>query len=62
MTRYQAHQISLNDGWRNRDEIRALEDLPPLPDGQGQVYLPVSMLGGPTNDPAAVPDNPNPIQ
>ena len=60
MTRYQAHQIALNDGWRNRDEIRALEDLPPLPDGQGQVYLPVSMLGGPTNDPAPEPDDPNP--
>lgn len=62
MTRYQAHQISLNDGWRNRDEVRALEDLSPLPDGQGQVYLPVSMLGSPTNDPAPGPGDPNPIQ
>ncbi|MGP4084169.1 phage portal protein [Streptomyces sp. KR55] len=44
MTRYQAHSMALNDGWRNRDEIRALEDLAPLPDGQGQVYLPVSLL------------------
>lgn len=61
MTRYQAHSIALNDGWRNRDEIRALEDLSPLPDGQGQPYLPVSMLGGPTNDPAP-PGDPNPIQ
>lgn len=62
MTRYQAHQLALNDGWRNRDEIRALEDLPPLPDGQGQAFLPVAMLGGPTNDPAPVPGDPNPIQ
>lgn len=62
MTRYQAHSMSLNDGWRNRDEIRALEDLPPLPDGQGQVFLPVSLLGSPTNDPAPVPGDPNPIQ
>lgn len=62
MTRYQAHSMSLNDGWRNRDEIRAIEDLPALPNGQGQPYLPVSMLGGPTNDPAPVPDDPNPIQ
>lgn len=62
LSRYQAHSMALNDGWRNRDEIRALEDLPPLPDGQGQVYLPVSMLGGPTNDPAPEPDDPNPIQ
>ncbi|MFJ9573578.1 phage portal protein [Streptomyces bacillaris] len=60
MTRYQAHSRALNDGWRNRDEIRALEDLPPLPDGQGQVYLPVSMLGGPTSDPAPEPDDPIP--
>ncbi|MEV6079668.1 phage portal protein [Streptomyces sp. NPDC052069] len=60
MTRYQAHHQALEDGWRNRDEIRAIEDLPPLPDGQGQVYLPVSMLGGPQNDPAPVPDDPNP--
>ncbi|MFD4662463.1 phage portal protein [Streptomyces halstedii] len=60
MTRYQAHHQALEDGWRNRDEIRALEDLPPLPDGQGQPYLPVSMLGGPTSDPAPMPDDPNP--
>ncbi|SCD61361.1 phage portal protein, HK97 family [Streptomyces sp. PpalLS-921] len=60
MTRYQAHHQALEDGWRNRDEIRALEDLPPLPDGQGQPYLPVSMLGGPTSDPAPGPDDPNP--
>ncbi|MFH8668814.1 phage portal protein [Streptomyces anulatus] len=59
-TRYQAHHQALEDGWRNRDEIRALEDLSPLPDGQGQVYLPVSMLGGPTNGPAPEPDDPNP--
>ncbi|MFJ3084721.1 phage portal protein [Streptomyces halstedii] len=60
MTRYQAHHQALEDGWRNRDDIRALEDLPPLPDGQGQPYLPVSMLGGPTSDPAPGPDDPNP--
>lgn len=49
-TRYRAHQISLNDGWRNRDEVRAIEDLSPLPDGQGKVYLPVSMLGRPETE------------
>jgi HK97 family phage portal protein len=36
--RYTAHGMALAQGWRNRDEIRALEDLPPLPDGQGQAY------------------------
>ncbi|MFD5425217.1 phage portal protein [Streptomyces sp. NPDC127084] len=62
MTRYQAHSIALTGGWRNRDEVRALEDLPPLPDGQGQVYLPVAMLGGPSNSPASVPEDPNPSE
>jgi HK97 family phage portal protein len=62
MTRYQAHGLALNDGWRNRDEIRALEDLSPLPDGQGQVYLPVSLLARPEPEPEGAPDDPNPAE
>ncbi|MCP3817825.1 phage portal protein [Streptomyces sp. A3M-1-3] len=62
LTRYQAHQLALNDGWRNRDEVRALEDLSPLPDGQGQPYLPVAMLAAPPPDSGTPPDDPNPIQ
>ncbi|MGI5493875.1 phage portal protein [Microtetraspora malaysiensis] len=38
LDRYTAHGMALSQGWRNRDEIRALEDLSPLPDGQGQTY------------------------
>jgi HK97 family phage portal protein len=37
-SRYLAHQRSWQNGWMNADEIRELEDLPPLPDGLGQVY------------------------
>jgi HK97 family phage portal protein len=38
--RYTAYGMALDQGWRNRDQVRALEDLPPLPDGQGQIYAP----------------------
>lgn len=40
LTRYQAHQIALETGFKNVDEVRALEDLPPLPDGQGNGFTP----------------------
>ncbi len=36
--RYEAHHIALDDGWQNVDGVRALEELPPLPDGEGQTY------------------------
>lgn len=39
-SRYEAHQIALAGGWKNADEVRELEDLPPLPNGQGQTYGP----------------------
>ncbi|MGP4083163.1 phage portal protein [Streptomyces sp. KR55] len=49
--RYTAHGMALGQGWRSRDEIRALEDLPPLPNGEGQAYgLPSP---GPTDNKAA---------
>lgn len=40
-TRYEAHSLALRDGWKSKDEIRQLEELPPLPDGQGSGYQPV---------------------
>lgn len=40
LDRYSAYGLSLSQGWRNVDDVRALEDLPPLPDGQGQIYGP----------------------
>lgn len=35
LSRYQAHHFALTDGWKSRDEVRAEEDMAPLPDGQG---------------------------
>lgn len=37
-TRNEAHRIAIEGGWRNPDEVRALEDLPPIPDGKGQMF------------------------
>jgi hypothetical protein len=46
--RYTAHGMALDQGWRNRDEIRAIENLSPLPAGAGgETY------GTPTAPPAA---------
>lgn len=36
--RYNAYAIGRQHGWLNADEIRELENLNPLPEGQGQVY------------------------
>lgn len=38
-TRFENYAIALNNGFMNRDEVRAKEGLPPLPNGLGQVYL-----------------------
>lgn len=37
-TRHEVYRIDREIGLRSLDEIRALEDLPPLPDGEGQTY------------------------
>jgi HK97 family phage portal protein len=36
--RYAAYAVALNNGWLNVDEVRAFEDMPPLPNGAGQTY------------------------
>ncbi len=38
LDRFNAYVQARNAGWLNVDEIRALEDRPPLPDGAGQSY------------------------
>jgi len=38
LTRYQAHHYALTGRWKNRDEIREIEDLPPLPNGEGESF------------------------
>lgn len=56
-TRYEAHQIAINSGWRNVDETRAIEDQAPLPNGAGQAYKPIAQLG-PAPEPRADPGEP----
>lgn len=36
--RFMAYQRAIQNGWMNADEIRAAEDLDPIPDGKGQVF------------------------
>ncbi len=38
-TRGDFYQKAIRSGWLNRDEVRALEDYPPIPGGLGQTYL-----------------------
>lgn len=52
-TRYNAYAVGRQWGWLNVDEIRQKENMNPLPDGAGAVYLsPLNMAvisGNPTN-------------
>jgi HK97 family phage portal protein len=44
-TRYAAYAVARQWGWLNVDEIREKENLAPLPNGEGQVYLsPMNMI------------------
>lgn len=38
LTRYQAHQIALSHGFMNKDEVRDVEGMNPIPQGLGQTY------------------------
>lgn len=38
-TRYRAHDLSIRAGWKSRDEVRRLEDMPPISDGTGGEFL-----------------------
>lgn len=37
--RYRAYLMGRQGGWLSIDDVRALEEMPPLPDGRGQDYL-----------------------
>lgn len=52
ITRYTAYGMALAQGWLNLDDIRAKENLAPLPDGAGQSYGPQAQPAQP-----APPDN-----
>lgn len=58
-SRYEAYRVAIETGWRNPDEVRALEDLPPIPGGAGAKYrqpLNFGPLGAePTPKPAPEP-------
>ena len=43
-TRYEAYQIARMNGWMNADEIRAKENMNPIEDGTGEVYVVASNL------------------
>jgi HK97 family phage portal protein len=38
-SRYDAYAVGRNWGWLSADDIRELENMNPLPDGQGKIYL-----------------------
>jgi HK97 family phage portal protein len=44
-SRYAAYAVAHNNGWLNGDEIRAFEELNPIPGGLGKLYLvPANMM------------------
>ncbi|GCD83677.1 portal protein [Parageobacillus thermoglucosidasius] len=44
-SRYKAYAIGRQWGWLSADDVRELENMNPLPDGQGQTYLvPLNMI------------------
>jgi HK97 family phage portal protein len=60
-TRYEAYAIARNWGWLNVDDIRDRENMNPLPDGKGKIYLqPLNMSeAGAPPPPAATGTAPN---
>lgn len=61
-SRYKAYAMALQWGWMSRDEIRAKENLEPIPDGAGETFfMPVNMapadaLGGDNSDAEPEPE------
>lgn len=44
-SRYDAYSIAINNGWMSPDEVRELENLNPMPNGQGSIYrVPVNTM------------------
>jgi HK97 family phage portal protein len=54
-SRYEAYQTAIDSGWRNPDEVRALEDLPPIPGGVGSKFRQPLNFGPLGADPADEP-------
>lgn len=44
-SRYEAYAIARSNGWMSADDIRETENMNPLPDGKGEIYLvPLNMV------------------
>lgn len=54
-SRTDLYHWALVDGWRNKDEIRALEDLDPIPNGEGQEYAPTPVDASNPSVPVGIP-------
>jgi HK97 family phage portal protein len=60
-SRYEAYRIAVEAGFKNRDEIRAHEDMPPIPGGAGQIFSQPLNFGELGAEPPA-PAGPAPIE
>jgi HK97 family phage portal protein len=49
MTRYNAHNLGVRGGWRSVNDIRAIEDEPPIPDGDQYLWPPYAVTPSPTD-------------
>jgi len=58
-TRHEVYRIDREIGLTNVDEIRALEELPPLPSGQGKDYTPLGASAAPVAPALDMPDMPD---
>lgn len=62
-SRYEAYAVGRQNGWLCADDIRELEDMNPLPDDQGKIFLingnmvPVDLVGGLAQARISKPDN-----
>lgn len=53
------YSAAVNAGWLSRDEVRAAENMNPIPGGKGAVYtLPVNVAAAPAPTPATDPEPP----
>lgn len=58
-TRYEAYAVGRNWGWLSADDIREFENMNPLPDGKGQIYLqPLNMVEAGEEPPTPEPSQP----
>lgn len=59
-SRFEAYSQARNWGWLSTDEIRAFEEMNPLPDGKGAIYLqPLNMVEAGTPPPPVAPASPD---